>query len=316
MSFDPEKFAKYLQDNALRGFGQGKCAKYVRRALQAAGARVPQPYEGSGKDYGPVLLRLGFHQITVEKPETFSFMKGDVMVMQPHEGGGPTGTSRDSMDKNGFRITSRQTSGQAQDTEEGGRAMLSIVTERLVAVVSLALFCCVAQAREGAPRVLQEPVLGLRLPAAKLQLTPLPDEIRNKCAVLADNEKWKGRLWVYATTKDAAGTYYVVGGYYERPNPEPGQPRYQLDTAGAVFQISGQTCSAYGGAKEVFDARYFEETPQPILQKLAVDLASQLSRTLGGADRLRTELQNQRIDFEQLSPELKEAFKTYFESKR
>lgn len=91
MSFDSEKFAKHLNENALRGFGQGKCAKHVRRALQAAGARVPQPYEGSGKDYGPVLLQLGFHQITVEKPETFSFMKGDVMVMQPHEGGGPHG---------------------------------------------------------------------------------------------------------------------------------------------------------------------------------------------------------------------------------
>ncbi|RYG99656.1 MAG: hypothetical protein EON58_03180 [Alphaproteobacteria bacterium] len=194
--------------------------------------------------------------------------------------------------------------------------MLSIVTKRLVAVASLALACCIAQAKEGPPRVLQEPVLGLRLPAAKLRLNVLTDEIRNKCAPLADNEKWRGRLWVYATTKDAGGTYYVVGGYYERLNPEPGQPRYQLDTTGAVFQIVGDTCIGYGGAKEVFDAQYFEETPQAILRKLAADLAAQLARGLGGSERLRTELRNQRIDLEQLSPELQEALKTYFESNR
>jgi len=91
MSFDQEKFAEHLKANALGGYGQGKCAKYVRRALQAAGAKIPQPYEGSGKDYGPVLLQLGFHEITVEKPETFGFLKGDVMVMQLHDGGGAHG---------------------------------------------------------------------------------------------------------------------------------------------------------------------------------------------------------------------------------
>lgn len=194
--------------------------------------------------------------------------------------------------------------------------MLSIVTKRLVAVASFALVCCIAQAKDGPPRILQEPVLGLRLPAEKLRLNVLRDEVRNKCAALADDEKWKGRLWVYAAAKDAGGTYYVVGGYYERLNPEPGQPRYQLDTTGAVFQILGETCIGYGAAKEVFDARFFEETPQAILQKLAIDLAAQLARALGGSDRLRSELRNQRIDVNELSPELLEAFKIYFESKR
>lgn len=227
-----------------------------------------------------------------------------------------TGTSRDSMEKNGYQITSKQTSGQVQDTEKRGRAMLFTVTNRLLAFVSLALICCISQARESPPRVLQEPVLGLRLPVAKLRLNPLSDEIRNKCDALADNERWKGRLWVYATAKDAAGTYYVVGGYYERPHSEPGQPRYYLDTTGAIFQIVGDTCIGYGGAKEVFDARYFEETPQLILQQLAIDLAAQLARALGGANQLAAELRNQHIDFEQLSPELREAFKTHFNLKR
>lgn len=192
--------------------------------------------------------------------------------------------------------------------------MLSTVTKRLVAVASLALLCAIAQAKEGPPRVLQEPVLGLRLPAAKLQLKALQSEIRNKCTALADNERWKGHLWVYASTKDAGGTYYVVGGYYERPDPEPGRPRYHVDTTGAVFQIVGETCIGYGGAKEVFDARYFEETPQSTLQKLAADLAAQLARVLGGPEKLRAEIKNQRIDFDALSPELQEAFGRYFES--
>lgn len=29
---------------------------------------------------------LGFHQITVENPDTFHFLKGDVMVMEPYIG--------------------------------------------------------------------------------------------------------------------------------------------------------------------------------------------------------------------------------------
>ncbi len=220
------------------------------------------------------------------------------------------------MGRTGFQITFRTTSGQVRDIERKGRAMLSIVTKGFAVIASLALVCCSAQAKEGAPSVLQEPVLGLRLPVSKLRLSALQNEIKNKCTALADNERWKGHLWVYASTKDAAGTYYVVGGYYERSHPQPGQSRYQLDTTGAVFQIAGETCIGYGGAKEVFDARYFEETPQPILQKLAIDLAARLARALGSPDRLRTELRNQRIAPDQLSPELLEAFKIYLPPQR
>ena len=51
----------------------------------------------------------------------------------------------------------------------------------------------------------------------------------------------------------------------------------------------------------------------PILKLLAVDLAVKTVKAFGGADRLRTEIRNQRIDFNQLSPELQEAFKPYFD---
>ncbi|MDP3672223.1 MAG: hypothetical protein Q8R69_21365 [Telluria sp.] len=62
----------------------------------------------------------------------------------------------------------------------------------------------------------------------------------------------------------------------------------------------------------VFDARFFEETPQPVLQQLAAAHARTLAQLFGGPDRLRAELRNQRIDADRLSPELLEAFKPYF----
>lgn len=91
MPLDLQQFAQRLRSNAQPGFGQGKCARFVRQALQEAGAQVPQPYAPGGKDFGPILLQLGFHAITVDNPDSFHFMRGDVMVMQPYTGGNPAG---------------------------------------------------------------------------------------------------------------------------------------------------------------------------------------------------------------------------------
>lgn len=89
MPVDIDKFVKRLKDNAdTTGWGNGHCGKYVRMALQAGGAEIPQPYPSTGKEYGPTLLMLGFHEITVEDPDNFSFMKGDVMVMESYNANG------------------------------------------------------------------------------------------------------------------------------------------------------------------------------------------------------------------------------------
>jgi hypothetical protein len=76
--------------------------------------------------------------------------------------------------------------------------------------------------------------------------------------------------------------------------------------------ITGNKCSAEGPARDVFEAQDFNVTPQPVLQQLARDLVTRLARAFGGADRLRAEIKNQRIDYDQLSPELQEVFKPYF----
>lgn len=90
MPVDTDKFAKHLTD-ATGGtrVSKGQCGVAVREALQAAGAKGPFP--GTGKEFGPTLTRLGFHEITVDDPATFNFMTGDVMVMQPHKGGKQAG---------------------------------------------------------------------------------------------------------------------------------------------------------------------------------------------------------------------------------
>jgi hypothetical protein len=92
MPVNIEKFVKHLRDHAARDHhGQGKCGEYVRKALQAGGANFYGSYPPTGKEFGPTLEMLGFHQITVADPDHFPFIRGDVMVMQPHKGGKQAG---------------------------------------------------------------------------------------------------------------------------------------------------------------------------------------------------------------------------------
>lgn len=89
MPIDIDKFTKHLRAHAdSTPPGHGKCGEYVRKALQAGGAHFneysPPHY---GKLYGLTLERLGFHEITVDDPDNFNFVRGDLMVMEPHTGG-------------------------------------------------------------------------------------------------------------------------------------------------------------------------------------------------------------------------------------
>ena len=190
--------------------------------------------------------------------------------------------------------------------------MLSTVARRVLISALFSVACSQAIAGDIAPRVLQEPVFGLRFEIARAKLDELPAEVLKLCPDLS-NEQEQMRLWQYAVAHDAGRTYYVVGGYYIRPDAKQAEsPHYVLDTLGAVFYVQGRECKVTGPARETFDARFFEETPQPVLQALAADLAQRLARGFGGANQLATQFRRQHIESATLSPELREAFKRYF----
>jgi len=87
MPVDLEKFTKHLYaaaDKKMRS--HRRCGEYVRKALQAGGADFHGSYPATGKAFGPTLEMIGFHKVTVEDPDHFVFIKGDVMVMEPHKG--------------------------------------------------------------------------------------------------------------------------------------------------------------------------------------------------------------------------------------
>lgn len=89
MPFNVEVFASYLRSHAV-GHSQGRCARAVRLALEEAGANTAG-HPLRAKDWGPVLLRIGFRPIAVPKPEQFVFRKGDIVVIQTYTGGNPAG---------------------------------------------------------------------------------------------------------------------------------------------------------------------------------------------------------------------------------
>jgi hypothetical protein len=86
MSVDLVKFIKHLRAHAdSKPPGKGQCGQFVRKALQAGGADFHGSYPPQGKLFGPTLEMLGFHEITVEDPDKFIFLRGDVMVMDPYK---------------------------------------------------------------------------------------------------------------------------------------------------------------------------------------------------------------------------------------
>lgn len=49
-----------------------------------------------------------------------------------------------------------------------------------------------------------------------------------------------------------------------------------------MLLIEGAKCTILGAAQEVFQTRLFEETPQNVLQELAIDLQRRASRAWRG----------------------------------
>lgn len=199
------------------------------------------------------LERLGFHEITVDDPDHFAFIRGQ---------------------------------------ESGG-----------------------TRCREP-PRSLTVPVVGLRLPLEGINLEPFPEDLRVKCHQLYDEEFYTSRVWIFGRASDAARTYYVLTGYFKRLDINPNRKLYEFWDDGAVYTVTGTKCGG-DDAGETFEVRDPNadkdgNVPIPVLKALALDLAARTLKAFGGADRLRAEIKNQRIDFDRLSPEQQEAFKPYF----
>jgi hypothetical protein len=190
--------------------------------------------------------------------------------------------------------------------------MLSIDVKHLACGVLMTITVGVASAATFPFRILQDPVLGLRYDAKQAKFDPMPDEVFSLCRSLVVGENVTAHYWIFGTTRDAARTYYVIGGYSEDLHPEPGYPRYEKDELGAIVYVQGGECRAIDPAREVFDSRDFDEISQASLQQLANDVVARLVRGFGGKDKLRIELRNQRIDQEQLPTELRTALAPYF----
>jgi hypothetical protein len=186
--------------------------------------------------------------------------------------------------------------------------MPSIATKRVILATIVMFASAAATAGDKPPRYVIEPALGLRLDAG-VKLEPLPNEISKLCS--RDTENWLYHEWIFARAHDAATDYYVASGYAKRRSPAPGQSLYEPIARGGLYAVTGNKCMD-DPADESFEARDFDQTPLPILQQLARDLAARLVRAVGGPDKLRAEIKNQRIDFDRLSPELQEAFRPYF----
>jgi hypothetical protein len=194
--------------------------------------------------------------------------------------------------------------------------MPSTVIRRIAVAILFAISTtAAATGSDKPPRYLTVPALGLRLPLPRVNVETFPEELRVKCGQVEDEYR-TSRLWIFGRANDAAKTYYVLTGYSTRRNPEPDQRRYEYWSDGVVFAVQGDKCGG-DGAEETFDVRDPDaanngNVPIPILKVLAVDLAARTVKAFGGADQLRVEIKNQRIDFNKLSPELQEAFRPYF----
>lgn len=169
------------------------------------------------------------------------------------------------------------------------------------------------------PRALTVPVLGLRLPLERINVDKFPEDLRATCDQIADDELYTGQVWIFGKARDAASSYYVLTGIFKRRNPDPtGERRlYENWDNGLVVTVKGGKCGG-DDAVETFgvhdpNAENDGNVPDPILRELARDLAARTVRAFGGPDRLRAEIRNQRIDFNQLPSDLQVAFKPYFQ---
>jgi len=80
--YNIDNAVNWLNDNSLDK-SVGRCAYYVRQALEAGGINT-NPHPVSAKNYGPYLTKWGFSNVS---NTSYSPAKGDIRVFQPYTGG-------------------------------------------------------------------------------------------------------------------------------------------------------------------------------------------------------------------------------------
>jgi hypothetical protein len=93
--WDIDKAVRHLQAKAGPPYGIGKCATFVREAIEAGGLTISRAGSGSAKDYGPRLVLAGFiAQVGAGTP----YQKGDVAVIDGFTKSAGDGIKKDHAD--------------------------------------------------------------------------------------------------------------------------------------------------------------------------------------------------------------------------
>ncbi|MES2297444.1 MAG: hypothetical protein V4582_10395 [Pseudomonadota bacterium] len=189
--------------------------------------------------------------------------------------------------------------------------ILALACRAFVATL-VALSATGSYAEEPGLRIMQEPVFGLRYEVAKVKFDQLPSAVIASCPIYVDQYK-DAQVWMYAVTRDAARTYYVIGAAFGHAST-PGDLNYSIDTRGEVFFTEGTRCQTMESVQDVFDSRPpSDEISQATLRRLADDLLARYERAFGGPENLRTEWRNRHVDADRLPPILRSAFRRYLD---
>lgn len=95
MTWDTNKAIEHLRARAQPPYGVGKCATYVREAIEAGGLDVLQTGSGSAKDYGPRLVAAGFK---LQPGPHVAYEAGDIAVIDGFTKDAADGIKRDHLD--------------------------------------------------------------------------------------------------------------------------------------------------------------------------------------------------------------------------
>ncbi|HVA47124.1 MAG TPA: hypothetical protein VNH11_12220 [Pirellulales bacterium] len=93
--WDVDKAIQHLRSKAGSPYGVGKCATFVREAIEAGGLTISRTGSGAAKDYGPRLTQAGFvAQMGAGTP----YQTGDVAVIDGFTKAAAQGIKKDHID--------------------------------------------------------------------------------------------------------------------------------------------------------------------------------------------------------------------------